>query len=394
MKKPFSKKLNENNRSSKNGSSNKKNQNTSKRTSSGASSFGVKDNKKKNSKPVFNDKKNSSLKTKKNKVEEHKAYEPEDKKAKKSKNYAPRKILGRPSKRQFKEVQVKFGSFELLDFLLGNFTSYSRNNLKSLLSKQQILVNGASVKQYNFMLKPGDIVSISPYPVRKDGKRISKLKILYEDDELIAIDKPAGLLTIADDKEREATAYRYMMDYVREEDPLKRIYVVHRIDKETSGVLIFSKSEELRDALQDKWNELVETREYIAICEGRFEKKEGTRISYLLPTKTNLMYSSHKRGDGQKAITHYEVITENEEYSLVRVKLDTGRKNQIRVHMKDLGHMVVGDDKYQSNLDPIHRLGLHNRVLEFDHPLKANKHFKFIADTPKEFLNLFGLKRV
>jgi 23S rRNA pseudouridine1911/1915/1917 synthase len=300
----------------------------------------------------------------------------------------------RPSAKRFKDVVCKGGSEELLTFLLKNFTSLSRNNIKTLLSKQQILVNGASVRQFNFVIKPGDRVSISPYPVKKDGKRMSKLKILYEDDELIAIVKPNGLLTIADDKEKEATAYRYMMDYVREENPLNRIYVVHRIDKETSGVLVFAKNEELRDALQDKWNDLVQTREYIAICEGHFENKEGTRISYLLPTKTNLMYSSHKRGDGQKAITHYQVIAENEDYSLVRVNIDTGRKNQIRVHMKDLGHMVVGDEKYQSHLDPLKRLGLHNRILEFDHPLKKGKHYKFIAEPPKEFLTLFGVKRV
>ena len=269
----------------------------------------------------------------------------------------------------------------------------SRNNLKKLLSNQQILINGASVRQFNFILSKGDVVSISPYKVKKDGKRISKLKILYEDDELVVINKPNGLLSIATDKEKEITAYRLMMDYVQEENAKNRVFVCHRLDKETSGVLIFAKNEELRDALQDSWNDIVKTREYIAICEGIFDKKEGTKISYLLPTKTNLMFSSHKPNDGQKAITHYQVISENEEFSLVRVKIDTGRKNQIRVHMKDLGHKVVGDDKYGSEKDPIFRLGLHARVLEFDHPLK-DKHFKFIAETPKEFLNLFGLKKI
>ena len=184
-----------------------------------------------------------------------------------------------------------------------------------------------------------------------------------------------------------------MMDYVREENPKNRVFVVHRLDKETSGVLLFSKSENLKDLLQDRWNDLVQTREYIAICEGIFNKKEGTRVSYLLPTKTNLMFSSHKPNDGQKAITHYQVIEENEEYSILKVKIDTGRKNQIRVHMKDLGHNVVGDDKYGSEKNPINRLGLHARVLEFEHPVN-DKHFKFIADVPKEFLDLFGLKKI
>ena len=191
-----------------------------------------------------------------------------------------------PNQKIFKEIKVN-KSEELLVFLLNNFPSLSRNNLKKLLSNQQVLVNGAAVRQFNFLLAKDDIVSISPYKVRKDGKRVSKLKILYEDDELIAINKPAGLLSIATDKEKEETAYRLMMDYVQEANKKNRVFVVHRLDKETSGVLIFSKSEELKNALQDKWNDLVKLREYIAICEGKFDKKEGTRISYLLPTKTN-----------------------------------------------------------------------------------------------------------
>ena len=313
----------------------------------------------------------------------------ENKRRVKSRNSSPKT---RPNQKLFKEKKVN-SNVELLTFLLDNFTSMSRNNIKKLLANQQILVNGAAVRQFDFLLAKGDIVSISPYKVRKDGKRVSKLKILYEDDELIVINKPAGLLTIATDKEKEQTAYRLMMDYVREENPKNRVFVVHRLDKETSGVLLFSKSENLKDLLQDRWNDLVQTREYIAICEGIFNKKEGTRVSYLLPTKTNLMFSSHKPNDGQKAITHYQVIEENEEYSILKVKIDTGRKNQIRVHMKDLGHNVVGDDKYGSEKNPINRLGLHARVLEFEHPIN-DKHFKFIADVPKEFLDLFGLKKI
>ncbi|MBE6131852.1 MAG: RluA family pseudouridine synthase [Erysipelotrichaceae bacterium] len=313
----------------------------------------------------------------------------ENKRRVKSRNSSPRT---RPNQKLFKEKKVN-SNVELLTFLLDNFTSMSRNNIKKLLANQQILVNGAAVRQFDFLLAKGDIVSISPYKVRKDGKRVSKLKILYEDDELIVINKPAGLLTIATDKEKEQTAYRLMMDYVREENPKNRVFVVHRLDKETSGVLLFSKSENLKDLLQDRWNDLVQTREYIAICEGIFNKKEGTRVSYLLPTKTNLMFSSHKPNDGQKAITHYQVIEENEEYSILKVKIDTGRKNQIRVHMKDLGHNVVGDDKYGSEKNPINRLGLHARVLEFEHPVN-DKHFKFIADVPKEFLDLFCLKKI
>ena len=298
----------------------------------------------------------------------------------------------RPNKSFFKEYKVPCKK-TLLDFLLETLTSKSRNNIKQLLKNHQILVNGAPVTQFDFELIAKDIVSISPYPVKKNGKRISKLPILFEDDELLVINKPSGLLSIADDKDKEHTAYRYMMDYVREENPKNRIFVVHRIDKETSGVMIFTKSNELKEALQDKWNQLVKLREYIAIVEGHFDVKEGTRISNLLQAKTNLMYSTKNPKEGLKAITHYWVLNEIEDYSLMRVHIDTGRKNQIRVHMKDLGHNVVGDDKYGSTLDPIHRLGLHARILEFDHPTK-DKHYKFIADVPKEFLNLFSIKKI
>lgn len=302
------------------------------------------------------------------------------------------KDLNRPNKNLFKEYKVSSRT-PLLEFLLTNLTSKSRNNIKQLLKNHQVLVNGAPVTQFDFEVIAKDIVSISPYPVKKNGKRISKLPILYEDDELIVINKPSGLLSIADDKDKEHTAYRYMMDYVREENPKNRIFVVHRIDKETSGVMIFTKSLELKEALQDNWNKLVKLREYIAICEGHFDVKEGTRISNLLQAKTNLMYSTKNPKEGLKAITHYWVLEEIEEFSLLRVHIDTGRKNQIRVHMKDLGHNVVGDDKYGSTLDPIKRLGLHARILEFDHPSK-DKHFKFIADVPKEFLSLFNIKRI
>ena len=302
------------------------------------------------------------------------------------------KEINRPNKNLFKEYKVSSRT-PLLEFLLANLTSKSRNNIKQLLKNHQVLVNGAPITQFDFEVIAKDIVSISPYPVKKNGKRISKLPILYEDDELIVINKPSGLLSIADDKDKEHTAYRYMMDYVREENPKNRIFVVHRIDKETSGVMIFTKSLELKETLQDNWNQLVKLREYIAIVEGHFDVKEGTRVSNLLQAKTNLMYSSKNPKEGLKAITHYWVLEEIEDFSLMRVHIDTGRKNQIRVHMKDLGHNVVGDDKYGSTLDPIKRLGLHARILEFDHPNK-DKHFKFIADVPKEFLTLFNLKRI
>ena len=271
------------------------------------------------------------------------------------------------NKQVLKEYKVS-KNIRLIDFLFETFPDKSRNNIKSLLSRKLVLIDGAPISQFDFELVKGDIVQISPVSVAKTKQQASKIKIIFEDDDLLVINKPAGLLSIATDKEKTTTAYRLCTDYIRSKDSHARIFVTHRLDKETSGVLLFSKNEKIRNSLQDKWNEIVLEREYIALCEGVFEKKQDRIISWLLETSTNLMYSSHKKGDGQKAITNYKVINENNEYSLLQVNIDSGRKNQIRVHMKDLGHNIVGDDKYGSLKDPIGRLGLHARKLVLKDP--------------------------
>ena len=279
----------------------------------------------------------------------------------------------------------------LLEFLLSSLKKQSRNNIKSLLTHRQILIDGAPVTQYDFMLSKDDVVMISPAPVRKITNTKEMLDIIYEDDELIAINKPSGLLSIASDREKEITAYRLLMDHVRIQNPRNRIYVVHRIDKDTSGVLIVAKNEKLRDILQDKWNDIVKYRGYYAIVEGTLKEKKGTIKSWLREASTNLMYSSRKPGDGKESITHYEVIKEIPGFSLLKVNIDTGRKNQIRVHMKDLGHNIIGDDRYGSTVNPLNRLGLHAYSLEFIHPIKK-KVMCFEANMPKEFISMFGVK--
>lgn len=289
--------------------------------------------------------------------------------------------------KKFIEHKVNENS-TLMDFLLKTLTNKSRNNIKSLLAHHEVLVDGNPISQFDFMLCKGDIVQISPSPVKLSQNK-TPLKIIYEDDEFLAIDKPSGLLSVATDKEKTVTAYRLATDYVRRNNAHNRLFVVHRIDKDTSGVLLFVKNEELRNALQDDWNIYVKKREYIALVEGKMEKDIDTLISYLLETKTNLVYSSHQKNNGQKAITNYQVIQKNDKYSLLRVLIDTGRKNQIRVQLKDINHKVVGDKKYHSSLDPIHRLGLHAKHLIFVHPF-TNKKISIISDTPKSFLSVFN----
>ena len=275
---------------------------------------------------------------------------------------------------------------ELLEFLFLTFKDKSRNSVKSLLSNHQVAVDGAPVSQFNFKLYPGDTVIISKTPIRK--KTRSNLPIIFENDEIIVINKPSGLLSIASDKEKGSTAYRMLTDYVQQKDKHNRIFVVHRLDEDTSGVLMVAKNVKIQQALQDNWNDLVSSRGYYAIVDGQMKEPSGTVKSYLKKNSQHMMYSSKKMGDGQLAITHYKVMQVSGDYSLLDVHIDSGRKNQIRVHLGDLGHNVIGDDKYGNPTNPIKRLGLHAYELIIKHPF-TGKVMKFTAPMPKEFKTLF-----
>lgn len=288
----------------------------------------------------------------------------------------------------------------LLTFLLKKCAT-SRNNVKSLLAKRQVLVNGGVVTQFDFPLAKDDEVKISKTSVqggavttRKQPRKTTAskpiqpkvVKIIFEDDDFLAIDKPAGLLSVESDKDTES-AYFYAAEYLSAQGKNVRPYVLHRIDKETSGVLVFAKNIKIHSMLKMHWNELVSLREYYAVAEGVFEQKTGTIISYLKENKNSLTYSTSDP-TGQKAITHYEVQKETPDYSLLRVKIDTGRKNQIRVHLKDKGHSIVGDDKYGYTKNPLERLGLHASALEFMHPI-TKEIMAFRAPLPASFRALF-----
>jgi 23S rRNA pseudouridine1911/1915/1917 synthase len=268
----------------------------------------------------------------------------------------------------------------LIDFLRAELKNMSRNNIKSLLTRKQVMVDGAPISQYNFVLTPGDIVMIGKYSATE--KKLPTPTILYEDAEILVIDKPTGLLTIASDNEKSETAFRVMMDYVREKDPQARLYVVHRIDRDTSGVLMFCKNETLRDDMQKQWNSIVSKRGYYAIVDGIPVEKKKTIHTWLHKTTTQLMYSRQYEDDeGKEAITHYVVKKELKNHAFLDVKIDTGRKNQIRVHLKELGHPVIGDDKYHAETNPIKRLGLHAYALELVHPVTEKK-LNFFSPLP------------
>ncbi len=276
----------------------------------------------------------------------------------------------------------------LLEFLFSCIAGKSRNNIKALLTHREVSVDGIVITQYDYNLRNGQIVSISNAGVR-NRKQIGFPDIIFEDEDLIVIDKPPGLVSISNDIEKMNTAFRIVNDYVRQNKSVKRIFVVHRLDRDTSGVLLFAKNEAMKYALQDNWSELVKNREYVAIVEGIMKEQSGRIHSWLKQTKTLVMYSTENKADGLEAATNYEVINETNDYSMLKINLETGRKNQIRVHMKELGHCIVGDKKYGAKTNPLNRLGLHASKLEIVHPF-SKKTLYFESPVPDNYNILFG----
>lgn len=275
----------------------------------------------------------------------------------------------------------------LMKFLLEKIPYKSRDNFKTLLKDRQIKVDDEVVTWYNQPLSVGQKVNVSWEKI-PPVKRYQGIKILFEDPYVIVIEKDAGLLSIATEKEKEQTAYSILSKHVKDQNPSNRIFVVHRIDKDTSGIMIFAKSEEIQELLQKDWNDTILERTYLAVVEGEVDRPKGTIVSYLRESAALIVYSSNKSTEGQKAITNYKVVKKNQRYSLLEVNLETGRKNQIRVHMQLIGHSIIGDKKYGSTINPISRLGLHAQVLSFTHPVN-NTPMRFETQIPKAFLKLF-----
>ncbi len=201
-------------------------------------------------------------------------------------------------------------------------------------------------------------------------KKKEKLNILYEDKYLIVIEKPSGLLTIGTIKERENTLYKKVSDYVKKQHKSNKIFIVHRLDKDTSGIILFAKNEEVKRKLQRDWDKTI--RKYIALVEGNVTKN-GIIKNYLGETKTLKTFITNNKNLGKLAITKYYVLKNAKEYSLLNIEILTGRKNQIRVHMESINHSIVGDKKYGSKKNPIRRLCLHANYLEFIHPITNKK---------------------
>lgn len=268
----------------------------------------------------------------------------------------------------------------IFNYLRDKLTYKSKNNIKSLLKNKCIYVNGVIVDKYDYRVMVGDVIEFN----KKDS---FDLKIIYEDDNIIVIDKPSGILTISNNNEKVNTLYRRVSDYLKRDN--KKVFVVHRLDVDTSGVILFAKSERVKKMYQDNWNSLAKKREYTALVEGICDDK-GHIESYLKQTRTLLVYSS-KNSDGLFSITDYEKICDNGKYSMLRILISTGRRNQIRCHMQDIGHPILGDKRYKAKVNPINRLCLHANKLEIVNPI-TNEIMIFNSNIPKEFYKVMKNK--
>lgn len=216
-----------------------------------------------------------------------------------------------------------------------------------------------------------------------------KLDILYEDKYVLIVNKPYNLLTVSTIKEKERTLFHKVFKYLKEKNKSNKIFIVHRLDKDTSGIVLFAKSEKTKSYFQNNWDEVCKYRGYIAVVEGIPKEEKGTIKSYLHENKELICYSTEKSlDDGKLAITNYSLVTTNKKYSLLEINIKTGRKNQIRVHLNDIGLPVIGDKKYGCNSNPINRLGLHAYKLEFIHPI-TKELITIETDVPNEFVKLF-----
>ena len=211
-----------------------------------------------------------------------------------------------------------------------------------------------------------------------------KLDILYEDKFLIIINKPSNLLTISTEKEKERTLFHYVYDYLKKKNKRNKVFIVHRLDKDTSGIIMFAKDEATKFYMQENWNKVK--RNYVAVVNGKIENKKGVIKNYLMETKTHLTYSVNDK-NGKLAITEYEKILENKKYTMLTLAIKTGRKNQIRVGLAEMGNPIVGDKKYGIKKDPIRRMALHANYMEFIHP-KTKEKIIIDIDIPDSFVNL------
>jgi 23S rRNA pseudouridine1911/1915/1917 synthase len=275
----------------------------------------------------------------------------------------------------------------LLDALTSLFPESSRTTLRQMLAAGRVRVNGAVEKNAKRMLRQGDTVDLA----KKEHHALlpAEIALLYEDEHILVVVKPSGLLTVSTEGETVRTLQAILNGYLRAKGVKDRIHVVHRLDRESSGVLVFAKTFEIREALKEKFAAHDIDRIYVAIVEGVIEPPEGTIRTHLREGKDLTVRSVDPRAfpDAKPAATHYRTTTAGRAYSTLEVTLETGRKNQIRAHLSERGHPIAGDARYGAKTDPIGRLALHARLLGLAHPV-SGREMTFEAPVPDEFTSL------
>jgi len=276
---------------------------------------------------------------------------------------------------------------ELFKFIQTIVKDKSRNKLKAMLTHKQFKVGKEIITQHNHPLKPGDEVTVNWDGAFKKEK-YEGVKIIFEDDDIIVIDKKSGLLSIGSAKEKRQTAYRIVTNHIQQLNPVARLFVVHRLDREASGLMVFTKNKQAQVDLKDSWESTFKKNLYLAVTEGTIEEDTLTISSYLNESKALIVYSGNNPKVGKKAITHYDVVKKNEFYTLLEATQETERKNQLRVHLKSIGHPVLGDKKYEAKQNPINRTAVHLRKINFIHPA-TNEKMEFETKVPEDFLRIF-----
>lgn len=273
----------------------------------------------------------------------------------------------------------------LLEYLINN-VSESRSKLKATLQGRGIAVNGRMVTQFDYQLKVGDKIIISRHKKQNQFKS-RYVKIVYEDRWLVVVEKNIGILSMAAGHS-SLNVKSVLDDYFLKSRQKCRAHVVHRLDRDTSGLMVYAKDIETEQILEHNWHQIVYDRRYVAVVSGEMEQDNGTIANWLKDNKAYITYSSPTDNGGKYAVTHFQVLNRTTEHSLVEYKLETGRKNQIRVHSADMGHPVCGDVKYGNGDDPLHRLCLHAYMLCFTHPVTGEP-MEFSTPIPTAFRSLF-----
>lgn len=273
----------------------------------------------------------------------------------------------------------------LLEYLINN-VSESRSKLKATLQGRGIAVNGRMVTQFDYQLKAGDKIIISRHNKQNQFKS-RYVKIVYEDRWLVVVEKNIGILSMAAGHS-SLNVKSVLDDYFLKSRQKCRAHVVHRLDRDTSGLMVYAKDIETEQILEHNWHQIVYDRRYVAVVSGEMEQDNGTIANWLKDNKAYITYSSPTDNGGKYAVTHFQVLNRTTEHSLVEYKLETGRKNQIRVHSADMGHPVCGDVKYGNGDDPLHRLCLHAYMLCFTHPVTGEP-MEFSTPIPTAFRSLF-----